>query len=70
MKKILEEITSGQFADEWVAESESGHANFDACRNAGAEHPIETTGKELRAMMPWISAGRKSVAETSGGAQG
>jgi hypothetical protein len=69
MKKILEEITSGQFADEWIAESESGRANFNALRKAGADHPIEKTGKELRSMMPWISAGRKSVAETSGGAQ-
>ena len=69
MKKILDEIVSGQFADEWIAESESGRKNFNALRAAGAEHPIEKTGKELRAMMPWISAGRKSVAETSGGAQ-
>jgi ketol-acid reductoisomerase len=70
MKKILEEITSGKFADEWIAESESGRENFNALRKAGAEHPIETVGKELRSMMPWISAGRKSVTESSGGAQG
>lgn len=69
MKKILDEITSGRFADEWVSESESGRARFNELRKKGAEHPIEKTGKELRAMMPWISAGRKSVAETSGGAQ-
>jgi ketol-acid reductoisomerase len=70
MKKILEEITSGKFAEEWIAESESGRATFNALRKEGADHAIEVTGKELRAMMPWISAGRKSVAETSGGAQG
>jgi ketol-acid reductoisomerase len=70
MKRILEEITSGKFADEWIAESESGRENFNALRKAGAEHPIETVGKELRSMMPWISAGRKSVTESSGGAQG
>jgi len=69
MKKILEEITSGQFADEWIAESESGRAQFNALRKAGADHAIETTGKQLRAMMPWIASGRKSVTETSGGAQ-
>jgi ketol-acid reductoisomerase len=70
MKRILEEITSGKFADEWIAESESGRENFNALRKAGAEHPIETVGKDLRSMMPWISAGRKSVTESSGGAQG
>jgi ketol-acid reductoisomerase len=70
MKKILEEITSGRFAEEWIAESESGRETFNALRKAGADHAIETTGKQLRAMMPWIAAGRKSVTETSGGAQG
>jgi ketol-acid reductoisomerase len=70
MKRILEEITSGKFADEWIAESESGRENFNALRKTGAEHPIETVGKDLRSMMPWISAGRKSVTESSGGAQG
>jgi len=67
MEKILKEITSGKFAREWVAESESGRANFNALRKAGREHPIEKTGSELRAMMPWISAGKQKVAEVSGG---
>ena len=31
MKKILAEITSGQFAKEWVAEYQSGMKNFNAC---------------------------------------
>ena len=67
MQKILKEIQSGKFAREWVAESESGRANFNALRKAGQEHPIEKTGAELRAMMPWISAGKQKVAEVSGG---
>jgi ketol-acid reductoisomerase len=67
MEKILKEITSGKFAREWVAESESGRANFNALRKLGADHPIEKTGAELRAMMPWISAGKQKVAEVSGG---
>ena len=67
MKKILDEIVSGKFADEWVNESESGRANFNALRKRGAEHAIEKTGSELRAMMPWISAGKQKVSEISGG---
>ena len=67
MKKILGEITSGQFAEEFVGEVKSGGANFDALRKKGAEHQIETVGSELRSMMPWISAGKKSVTEISGG---
>ena len=67
MKKILDEIVSGKFADEWVGESESGRNNFNALRQKGREHPIEQVGAELRGMMPWISAGKQKVAEVSGG---
>ncbi len=67
MKKILGEIQSGQFADEWVAESESGRKNYHRMQDEGKAHPIETVGAQLRSMMPWISAGKQSVAEASGG---
>jgi ketol-acid reductoisomerase len=67
MKKILGEITSGQFAREWIEESDSGRARFNALRKAGREHPIEKVGAELRAMMPWIAAGKTKVADASGG---
>ena len=67
MRKILKEITSGKFAKEWIAESDSGRAKFNELRAKGAAHPIESVGKELRAMMPWISAGKTKVAEASGG---
>jgi ketol-acid reductoisomerase len=67
MRRILDEITSGEFAAEWIAESESGGANFQRLRDAGKTHPIEEIGTQLRAMMPWISAGRASVTEASGG---
>jgi ketol-acid reductoisomerase len=67
MKTILDEITSGKFAEEWVAESDSGRARFNALRQAGKDHPIEQVGAELRSMMPWISAGKKKVSEVSGG---
>jgi ketol-acid reductoisomerase len=36
-------------------------------RNAGKNHPIEKVGSQLRAMMPWISRGKKKVSEVSGG---
>ena len=67
MKRILDEIQSGQFADEWVAESESGRENYHRMQQEGKDHPIEEVGGELRAMMPFISAGRQKVADVSGG---
>ncbi len=67
MKAILEEITSGKFADEWVAESESGRENYRRLQQEGKDHPIELVGSRLRAMMPWIGAGKTKVADASGG---
>jgi ketol-acid reductoisomerase len=67
MKKILREIQSGKFAKEWVAESESGRENFNALRKQGADHQIEEVGGRLRAMMPFLGAGRQKVADVSGG---
>ena len=67
MKEILGEIQSGQFADEWVAESESGRENYHRLQDEGKAHPIEQVGAKLRSMMPWISAGKQSVKDASGG---
>jgi len=58
MKRILEEIQSGQFAREWVLENAAGQASFKAMRRREAEHGIERVGEQLRGMMPWITAGR------------
>ncbi len=67
MRKILDEIQSGQFADEWIAESRGGRKNFEELREADREHQIEKVGTDLRGMMPWISAGKQSVQDASGG---
>jgi ketol-acid reductoisomerase len=58
MKKILQEIQSGQFAREWMAENEGGCKNFKTMRETQAKHPIEEVGDKLRGMMPWIKANR------------
>jgi ketol-acid reductoisomerase len=67
MRQILAEIKSGQFADEWIAESEAGRPNYDSLQKQGREHPIEVVGEKLRGMMPWISAGKQRVQDISGG---
>jgi ketol-acid reductoisomerase len=56
MKKILAEITSGEFAKEWVQEYKSGHKNFDALYEKDHKSELETVGKELRRMMKWIDS--------------
>ena len=59
--------TDPKFADEWIAESRSGRENFHKLEDEGKAHQIETVGKELRSLMPWISAGKQSVTEAAGG---
>jgi ketol-acid reductoisomerase len=67
MKKILSDIRDGSFASEWIAENRAGRPNFNRLRQAGAEHPIEKVGAELRAMMPFITGGAQRPQDVSGG---
>ena len=57
MKKILNEIRSGEFAREWILENAAGRPVFKTKERLGTEHPIEKVGHELRSMMSWISSG-------------
>jgi ketol-acid reductoisomerase len=54
MKQLLKEIQSGDFAKKWIAENESGCQTFKALRERDRNHPIETVGVKLRAMMPFL----------------
>src|SRR5437016_3357000 len=54
MKKILDEIQSGDFAREWIAENRAGQENFKRMREEQSKTQVESTGKELRAHMDWI----------------
>jgi ketol-acid reductoisomerase len=67
MRRILDEIQDGRFADEWIKESEAGRPNYKRLQQEGKDHPVELVGSRLRAMMPWISQGKTKVAEASGG---
>src|SRR5580704_5085995 len=67
MKQILTEIQDGTFAAEWILENEIGRPRYRELRDAGKKHPIEDIGKKLRAMMPFVSAGKQKVSEVSGG---
>ena len=58
MKRILEEIQSGQFAREWVLENQANRAGFLTMRRRDAEHSIEEVGQRLRKMMSWIKPPR------------
>jgi len=54
MRRILEEIVSGEFAREWILENQAGRPVFNALRDRDARHVIEEVGRELRSMMSWL----------------
>ncbi len=58
MKRVLEDIQSGRFTRDWVAECQAGQPSFKAARRRSAEHGIEEVGAKLRAMMPWLGEGK------------
>jgi ketol-acid reductoisomerase len=54
MHQILQDIQTGRFAQQWMAENEAGRPNFYRMRQEAMQHPIEEVGERLRAMMPWL----------------
>ena len=54
MAEILEEIQNGSFAREWILENQANRPVYNALKRREAEHQIETVGKKLRSMMPWL----------------
>ncbi len=56
MKKILGEITSGQFAKEWVNEYQTGLKKFNELYEKDHGSQVEVVGRQLRKMMKWIDS--------------
>ena len=54
MKKMLERIQSGEFANGWMAEHNAGRPNFNATRKAEQTQTLEEVGVKLRRMMPFL----------------
>jgi ketol-acid reductoisomerase len=54
MRRMLEEIRSGKYAREWIAEDAAGRPWFNQIRESERTHSIERVGSQLRAMMPFL----------------
>jgi ketol-acid reductoisomerase len=54
MKKMLQEIQSGEYARRWIEENATGRQWFDETRRAERSSRIEKVGAELRALMPFL----------------
>jgi ketol-acid reductoisomerase len=56
MKKVLTDIQDGTFARDWVLENQSGRPRMKVWAKAIRKELHESTGKELRKMMPWMES--------------
>jgi ketol-acid reductoisomerase len=54
MKKMLDEIRSGQYARGWIEENATGRRWFEGKRREERAHQVERVGAELREMMPFL----------------
>jgi ketol-acid reductoisomerase len=54
MRGLLTDIQTGEFAREWILENQANRPVFNALTRREREHPIETVGAKLRAMMTWL----------------
>jgi ketol-acid reductoisomerase len=54
MKKMLEDIQSGEYARGWIAENAAGRPNFNKTREAEQTQLIEQVGERLRKLMPFL----------------
>jgi ketol-acid reductoisomerase len=54
MRRMLDEIRSGQYARGWVEENATGRQWFEARRREERAHIIEKVGADLRALMPFL----------------
>ncbi|HEY3614568.1 MAG TPA: hypothetical protein VGK92_12715, partial [Gaiellales bacterium] len=59
MGTILEEIRSGKFAEEFLGDIKAGGPRMQELREKARGSQIESVGKELRGMMPFVNAGKK-----------
>jgi ketol-acid reductoisomerase len=54
MKEVLDDIQSGAFARQWIAESEAGKPEYQRMWDEDLAQPIEQVGAQLRKHMAWL----------------
>ncbi len=54
MKKVLDEIQSGAFANEWLAQAREGAPFLLEQRDQNRSHQVERVGEDLRKLMPFL----------------
>ncbi|MFH0983636.1 MAG: ketol-acid reductoisomerase [Planctomycetota bacterium] len=55
MRKVLDEIRSGAFAREWIAECRAGKPRMQPLQARDVAGPFEQAGRTVRQWMPWLA---------------
>ncbi|RCW71862.1 ketol-acid reductoisomerase [Saliterribacillus persicus] len=61
MKDVLTDIQTGTFAQGWILENQTNRPRYTAIKKAENEHLIETVGRDLRELMPFVK--QKAIAK-------
>jgi len=56
MRELLSAVRNGSFARGWIAENRAGRPTFESRRARESGHQIETVGRAIRRMMPFLDA--------------
>jgi ketol-acid reductoisomerase len=56
MQGVLADIQSGAFAERFINDQDAGAKEFMELRAKGEQHPIEETGRKLRALFAWTQS--------------
>jgi ketol-acid reductoisomerase len=63
MRELLKDIQSGEFARTWVAENEAGKPKMEKLRETERSLRVESVGRELRSLMPFLDSSKSSESE-------
>jgi ketol-acid reductoisomerase len=63
MEQVLSEIQDGTFARNWIAEADAGFPEYRRLRDEARSSQLESVGRELRQMMPWLESETKVAPE-------
>jgi ketol-acid reductoisomerase len=63
MQDVLGDIKDGTFARRFIGDQDAGAPEFKQLRAEGEQHPIESTGRELRGLMAWVKSSSDDYTE-------
>ncbi len=63
MEGVLSDIRDGSFAKRWIAEADAGFPEYERLRSEARTSQLESVGRELRQMMPWLESDKKVAPE-------